>query len=238
MARDEALARTLDAGEGVLRLYRWDPPTLSFGRNEPARGIYLPERGAEEGIAFVRRPTGGRAVLHHRELTYALALPVRALGGLKKSYNLVNRGLLEGLVDLGAPVELAGRTGRTPGPDAGPCFREPAEGEVTARGRKLVGSAQVRMGGNLLQHGSIILEGSQDVVGRLRTDPAPVPPPATLRALLGTLPAVEDLVRALREGLARVLGGTWAEGSYREKEEVAARELEPHYQDPEWTWRY
>ncbi len=237
MARDEALARCLEEGEGVLRLYRWDPPTLSFGRNEPARGLFRRDAAREEGIAFVRRPTGGRAVLHSLELTYGLAVPLRALGGLKATYRLVNRGLLEGLKTLGAPVCLAGPEGSSLPPDAGPCFREPAEGEVTADGRKLIGSAQVRLGRSLLQHGSLILDGDQDVVRRLRADPEPVPPPATLRSLLGTLPSLEELQRALREGLSRTLGGTWETDGYRPREERAARELEDHYRDPAWTWR-
>ena len=61
MARDHALTETLKGGEGVLRLYRWDPPTISFGRNEPSRGLFLEEKAREEGVEFVRRPTGGRA---------------------------------------------------------------------------------------------------------------------------------------------------------------------------------
>ncbi|MFC1791226.1 octanoyltransferase, partial [Gemmatimonadota bacterium] len=106
MARDHALALKLLPGEGVLRLYGWDPPTVSFGRNEPGRGLYLEDCAREEGVAFVRRPTGGRAVLHHQELTYALVFPVGAFGGLKRSYRLINQGLLAGLEGLGAGVEL------------------------------------------------------------------------------------------------------------------------------------
>ncbi len=77
MARDHGLAASLRSGEGVLRLYQWDLPTVSFGRNEPAKGLYLEEMAKKEGVAFVRRPTGGRAVLHHQELTYALVFPGR-----------------------------------------------------------------------------------------------------------------------------------------------------------------
>lgn len=237
MARDHALAAHVQAGEGVLRLYRWDPPTISFGRHEPSRGRYSEDEAREAGVAFVRRPTGGRAVLHHLELTYALAFPLGTFGGLKKAYRAINRGLLEGLRLLGAGVELASDTGPSLPPDAGPCFRRPAEGEVMALGRKLIGSAQVRMGEAVLQHGSIILDGDQALLGRLRHDDEPVPPPATLKTLMGRVPEERVLADHLVKGLARTLGGAWEEGGWGEKEKMAIQELEAHYLDPGWTWK-
>jgi lipoate-protein ligase A len=237
MARDHALATSLKEGEGVLRLYRWSPPTISFGRNEPSRGLYREDVAREEGIGFVRRPTGGRAVLHHEELTYALVFPLEASGGSKASYRRINEGLLAGIQALGAAAELAAASGRSLPPDAGPCFRQPAEGEVTALGRKLIGSAQVRMGESVLQHGSIILEGDQGFLRRVRGDSEEVPPPATLRSLLGVLPELDALAGALRLGLATVLGGSWREDGFREDEKRAAEALGDHYLDPEWTWR-
>jgi lipoate-protein ligase A len=237
MARDHALALSLSPGEGALRLYTWDPPTVSFGRNEPSRGIYSVGRAREEGVAYVRRPTGGRAVLHHRELTYGIVFPLGSFGGLKESYRKINRGLLKGLELLGAAVELAEARGPSLPPDAGPCFREPAAGEVTALGRKLIGSAQVRMGANVLQHGSLILDGDQDVLRRLRSEEEPVPPPATLRSVLGTVPEFGALGGFLVRGLEEVLGGEWTPGDYAEEERLAAEGLEAHYQDEEWTWK-
>lgn len=237
MARDHALAVCLKAGEGVLRLYRWAPPTVSFGRNEPAAGIYSLERAEREGLAYVRRPTGGRAVLHHQELTYALCFPVGLFGGLKKAYRVINKGLLVGLQKLGAAVQLAADTGPSLPPDAGPCFRQPAEGEVTALGRKLIGSAQVKMDDSVLQHGSIILDGNQDVLRRLRGEEDPVPAPATLRSLLGVIPDLPLLEQCLQEGLAETLGGLWTKDEYRVDEKMAAEELVAHYDDADWTWR-
>ena len=237
MARDHALARELREGAGVFRLYRWDAPTISFGRNEPSRGRYDLEKAQEAGVAFVRRPTGGRAVLHYRELTYALIFPVKTLGGLKAAYRLINAGLLAGVQALGAAAELAHPSGPSPPPDAGPCFRQPAEGEVTAQGRKLIGSAQVRVGGAVLQHGSIIMDGDQSILRDLRGDDEEVPPPATLSGLLGYLPEVEVLARALLGGLELTLGGEWASDSWTEAERLASEELEGHYSDVDWTWR-
>ncbi len=237
MARDHALARCLPPGEGVVRFYRWISPTVSFGRNEPARGLYREEEALRAGVGFVRRPTGGRAVLHHQELTYALVFPLGSLGGLKESYRIINRGLLEGLHLLGAAATLAKDTGPSLPPDAGPCFRQPAEGEVTALGRKLIGSAQVRLDHCILQHGSLILDGDQDLLGRFRVGDGVVPPPATLRSLLGRVPDPESLASALQEGLVATLGGSWIRGTFRAEEDAAALDLEPHYLDREWTWR-
>src|SRR5690606_669373 len=103
------------------------------------------------------RPTGGREVLHDRELTYAVVVPLRAFGGLRALHRLVNGALVEALRSLGVAADLAPPDGRALRPDAGPCFGGPAEGEVTVGGRKLIGSAQVRVGGAVLQHGSLRL---------------------------------------------------------------------------------
>jgi lipoyl(octanoyl) transferase len=237
MARDHALTLFLGTDEGVLRLYRWDPPAVSFGRNEPSRGLYSQEAASGEGVSLVRRPTGGRAVLHHQELTYCLVFGAGCFGGPRRSYRLINQGLLLGLRSLGAGAELAVGTGPALPPDAGPCFRAPAEGEVTALGRKLVGSAQVRLGDRILQHGSLILDGDQGALGRIRLDGADVDPPATVRSLLGRVPDLDLLATSLEQGLGSVLGGQWRAGRFREAEEGAARELEAHYLDPHWTWR-
>jgi lipoate-protein ligase A len=212
-------------------------PTVSFGKNEPSRGLYALDEAERQGVAFVRRPTGGRAVLHHLELTYAMVFPVRSFSGLKKAYRLINQGLGRGLKLLGATVQLASPSGRGLPPDAGPCFREPTEGEVTALGRKLVGSAQVRIGPAVLQHGSIILDGDQGLLGRLRRDGQRVPPPATLRSVLGDMPEGQLLRSSIQKGFEEVLGGVWEEGEYRSDEKMAAGGLERHYGDAGWTWR-
>lgn len=237
MARDHALALSLRDGEGALRFYRWNPPTISFGRNEPAADRYAREKALMEGVAFVRRPTGGRAVLHDQELTYALVFPVGFFGGLKKAYRAINQGLLAGLRKLGAAVRLADSSGPSLRPDAGPCFRQPAEGEVMARGRKLIGSAQVRIGTTILQHGSILLDGDQKLLSRLRGNVEGASPPATLRSVLGGVPDVALLRASLLQGLEETLGGSWGMDAYRSHEKMAAERLEAHYEDPGWTWR-
>ena len=249
MARDHALAQALDGAgaagsdRAVLRLYRWSAPTLSLGRNEPARARFDPARLAAAGVDVVRRPTGGRAVLHDRELTYAVALPARALGGVRDAYVAVNRGLRRGLASLGVPAEIAGDGGGEPppGPDAGPCFREPAPGELVAAGRKLVGSAQARVGGTLLQHGSILVADDQDRIASLvrptEADAAPEGTPATLTALLdGDVPSWEQLERAVVDGLREELGGRWEEEPAAVDPALESEMLE-RYRSDGWTWR-
>ena len=237
MALDHALARELIEGGAWLRLYRWERPTLSFGRNEPAAGLYDVDEGEALGVDFVRRPTGGRAVLHDQELTYAVVVEVGAFGGLRETYRRINEALVAGLTEVGAPAELAVATGPVPSVDAGACFDVPADGEVMADGRKLVGSAQVRIGRAILQHGSIILGGDQSVIGRLGPG-GPMPaPPATLGQLLGAPPARSDLEAALLEGFRRCMGGSWRADEPGSKERQAVAELDAQYRDPAWTWR-
>ena len=235
MALDHALTLALARGAGIMRLYTWTRPTVSFGRNEPARDHYSSGRAGEMQTDFVRRPTGGRAVLHDDELTYMIAVPARATGGARETYRRVNRGLAMGIRSLGVEVDLE-PDGATPGLDAGPCFQGPAGGELVAGGRKLVGSAQARIGSALLQHGSIILGGDPSPVwdryGGYRWQPA-----ANLHDLAPGL-HLDALRKALVEGVAETMGGAWTSGGLDEGELSAARTLEQErYGTEEWTWR-
>src|SRR4249919_3786115 len=106
MALDEALLeRASVSGAAVLRVYTWSKPTISFGRNQAACGTYDPGRARERGIAVVRRPTGGRSLLHHREITYSVTAPA-TVGGLSETYQRINALLLNSLRRLGVPAEL------------------------------------------------------------------------------------------------------------------------------------
>ncbi|MEX2465840.1 MAG: hypothetical protein WD995_02955 [Gemmatimonadota bacterium] len=227
MALDHALAEACaDAaadGSAALRLYEWAEPTVSFGRNEPGARVAAAE-------AYVRRPTGGRAVLHHRELTYAVVVPERALGGPRAVYRAVNEALVEGLRLLGADVTLAG-DGPALRPDAGPCFDEPAAGEVVASGGKLVGSAQVRMDGALLQHGSILIEDDQAALGS-----ASAARPLVRLVAGVTVGEVRD---AVEEGFRRRFAGArWHAGRYGGALLAAAdRHQKERYGNDDWTWR-
>jgi lipoate-protein ligase A len=161
------LDRAEQQGETWLRLYRWDPPCLSFGRHEPAVRRYDVDRIAELGLQTVRRPTGGRAVWHERELTYAVAGPCSMFGSLREAYAKIHSLMVEALRALGVTARLAPRTATAP-LNAGACFGHPVGGEVLVNGQKVVGSAQLRQGTALLQHGSILLHDDQHRVTALQ----------------------------------------------------------------------
>lgn len=236
MALDQALAECLDGDQAVLRFYGWVRPTISFGRNERAQGLYSLTRARELGVDFVRRPTGGRAVLHEREVTYSVVAPLRALGGPRDAYARINHAIAVGLEGLGASVELS-RGGAVLPLDAGPCFQSPADGEVTVGGRKLVGSAQARVDGAMLQHGSIILSGDQALLEELTTRKVVSPRPATLRELVAGVGA-EEVSFAVASAMRDALGGEWIDAGYRSLEMERARELQSaRYAQQSWTWR-
>jgi len=240
MAVDEALAASVAAGgDPVLRFYRWEPACLSLGRNQPARGRYDLEALAAAGIDVVRRPTGGRAVLHRRELTYSVAAPEAMFGGPRQAYAAINRALVAGLRRLGAAAELQPPGGRAPPPSLAPCFAEPVEGEVVAGGRKLVGSAQRRLGGTLLQHGSLPLHDDQSLVATFVVggDPAAAEaPPAALVEVLGREPAWPELTAALAAGWEDALGAVLAPSELSAEEREAAGAAMERYAGPAWTW--
>ena len=239
MATDVALLeRARATGECVLRIYEWSRPTLSLGRNQTARGHYDLERARSEGIDFVRRPTGGRAVLHHRELTYSVTAPAAALGEARASYARINRLLLAALRSLGVDASVAARRGSAVTPGVVPCFDVPAEGEITAGGGKLVGSAQWRDAAAMLQHGSILLGDDQPITASLLRVPAPPPPPAaTLRALLGRAPTAADLAAAVEDAIVTMEdpdASPLVVDTALERRIAMERE---HFLDEQWTWR-
>lgn len=244
MSVDEALMRSAQReGRATLRFYRWEPGCLSFGRNQSARGAYDAAAAEARGIDVVRRPTGGRAVYHHRELTYSVTAPASLWGSLRDTYCRINRALAHGLGTVGVPVACAGDRlppGGSPRPTARACFRDPLPGEVTAAGRKLIGSAQWRDGGALLQHGSILLQDEQAVVEQLRTQQTGTSAASgaiSLSELLGRPPGAEALVPALARGFEAEFGLAVQPGELDEAERGSASGLEARYADPTWTWR-
>jgi lipoyl(octanoyl) transferase len=240
MAVDEALMEAVRHGDPpVLRIYRWAPRCLSLGRNQPAAGMYDQERLASRGISVVRRLTGGRAVLHDRELTYSAIVREGELGSPRATYSLINQALVAGLRELGVDAELKPRSGRSPAPSLAPCFRDPAEGEVVTGGRKLIGSAQYRRDGVVLQHGSLLLEDDQREVPGLLLEPAgePSPAPAVLADHLSPLPSWHELTKALMRGWELTIGMTVRLQEVPETDAARATELAGRYADMAWTWR-
>ena len=239
MALDEILLhRAAASGEAVLRVYAWSGPTLSLGRNQPAREEYDAAALRENGVAVVRRLTGGRAVLHDREVTYSVTAPDSFGAALRDAYLRINQILVHGLRALGVDAAIATPAGRAPVPSIAPCFEEPTEGELVLGGRKLVGSAQYREGGALLQHGSILVDDDQLLVAALlRTPAAPPPPPATLHEALGRVPGLDEVASALfaavREREDADASTLACDHPFSEQVTAAAE----RYRDDRWTWR-
>lgn len=164
MAIDQAIAEACVAGESLptLRFYRWHPPAVSLGRHQSVGDVNL-EAIAARGYELVRRPTGGRAILHTDELTYSVAgaeSEPRLSGGVMDAYLRLSNALLAGLEMLQVvAVDKAAGTVRA-GPNvSAACFEVPSAYEITAGGRKLLGSAQSRRAGYVLQHGTLPLVG-------------------------------------------------------------------------------
>ena len=203
MALDSALLGRAAAGEigPTLRLYAWSPPAVSVGRfqRETARidWAYCRARGWEA----VRRPTGGRALLHQHELTYAIVLPAETLGGagVRSSYAALNELLAAGLARLASGIApdaaATSRAGASPN-----CFRHLAAADLGVAAGKCVGSAQARRGGALLQHGSVILEADRDAWARLFGDAGAL---VSLNEARGRRVSWEETRDALAEGFAR-----------------------------------
>jgi lipoyl(octanoyl) transferase len=239
MALDEALmARARRTGETVLRVYAWARPTLSFGRNQRAVGLYREQTLAERGIGVVRRPTGGRALLHHREITYSVTAPCDDNGTLLTEYGRINALLCTALGSLGVPVVVATPSARAPAPSAAPCFAEPSRGELTLHGRKLVGSAQWRDRGAMLQHGSILIDDDQSSIGALLREPvAQTPAPATLRDAMGRAPVMAEVGDALFCAVRSLADPHATPLEIDHDLTRAATEIAARYRDDEWTWR-
>jgi lipoate-protein ligase A len=163
MAVDQAIMEAVAEGRvpPTLRFYAWELACLSLGYTQPAADADA-DRLRARGWQLVRRMTGGRAILHADELTYSVAVqaddPIVA-GDIVASYRYLSRALLDALQQLGVEV-AADKLTRTHPDSKGPvCFEVPSHYEITAGGKKLVGSAQVRKFGAVLQHGSIPLSG-------------------------------------------------------------------------------
>jgi lipoyl(octanoyl) transferase len=243
MAVDHALLESVQRGGApVLRLYAWEPACLSFGRNQHAAGIYDEARLRHAGLDVVRRPTGGLAVLHHRELTYCVLAPAPLLGGPRTTYVTINEALVQGLSRLGVAAAVAAGAD-APDPRrqaANPCFDAPAGGEVTAGGRKLVGSAQRCEQRAILQHGSILLGGSQAAILELlaqRAQPVAGVGAVTIADILGSEPGLEEVAAAMAAGFEQRCGICLAPDVLTRDEAVRARQLEDVYGAPSWTWR-
>jgi lipoate-protein ligase A len=176
MAVDEYLfAASQKEGATFLRFYRWERPTASLGYSQTAARAADLDFCRANGIDIVRRMTGGKLVLHHRELTYSLASADADLftDTLRESYRRISLGLVRGLELMGLEAGLAPSSPPEYVRGTMPCFAFPARDEVEIGGLKIVGSAQKRTGAAFLQHGSVPLEKDEDLLKGAARSEAP-----------------------------------------------------------------
>ena len=160
MALDEAILQHHIRGEvpPTLRVFRWSQPSISLGRFQSIEREIEEERCLQQGVALVRRPTGGRAVYHRDEFTYSIVIGKRegVPTGVVAAYAYLAQGLLAALKDLGVQAELSDeRVSKHP---SAACFASSTQADLTSSGFKLIGSAQVWKDESLLQQGSLPLD--------------------------------------------------------------------------------
>ena len=210
MACDLALmAAARSEGVGFLRVYEWSVPTVSFGRHERTSGVYSAGALAELGLAAVRRPTGGRALLHSREVTYSVTMPIGDEWPWTAAYDRVNALLLNAMLALNIPARVVGpardspvdtpseteaaahttvressltalKPVTTPHSESHVCFSGVAPGEIAIGTRKLVASSVWRERGAYLQHGSVLIHDDQHRLIPLLAPAASKPEPAAV----------------------------------------------------------
>ncbi len=248
MAMDEAILRAVAAElvPPTLRLYAWEPPCLSLGQAQSCGEVDW-EACAARGYTVVRRPTGGRAILHTDELTYSVTAredEPRVQGGIVESYRRLSEGLIEGLRLMGVPGIEAHHPEQSANNTAqGPvCFEVPSTYEVTVAGKKLVGSAQVRREGVMLQHGTLPLTGDITRICDVLTahpDPLRVRARAsTVEGVLGRTVSFDEAAEAIAGGFTSVLNVELRPGELSSLERAWADELKcAKYATDEWNRR-
>jgi lipoate-protein ligase A len=256
MAIDEALMLAVQQGAAppTLRLYAWQPACLSIGAFQSVSGDIDTQACADRGVDWVRRPTGGRAILHDREITYSVAARQdneRIAGDVMESYRRISQGLLHGLRLLGVKADLA-PSAIAPVPSGAPkpaaCFAAPSQHEIMVGGRKIIGSAQRRQGVVLLQHGSLLLDLNVDKLMSLLRFPSQderaritarvCAESVTLSGLLARSVTYGEVAQALATGFAAALDIELAPGSLSAwEEEQTARLRRDKYMADAWRFR-
>lgn len=253
MAVDEAILEHIHHGESqpTLRLYAWEPACLSLGHAQSYKDVDM-ERVKANGWEVVRRVTGGRAILHTDELTYSVTgsaeEPVLA-GGVLESYNRLAQALLFAIRDLSIPVEIKEHEGGHTQQNLNPvCFEVPSTYEITADGKKLIGSAQARKKEGVLQHGSLPLTGDltricdalvfNDEPARKHAAERLLARATTVESVTGTKTDWETAAQAFVKGFEAQLGIRFQRGEMSQSELKRSEELVTEkYANPAWTER-
>ena len=250
MAADEAILEAVGRGDSLptMRLYAWEPACLSLGYAQPITDVDIP-RLHEHGWEVVRRPTGGRAVLHTDELTYSVIGPPdepRLAGTVLESYRRLAGALVEALNLLSMRVEVSPNSATSPGKTTNPvCFEVPSTYEITVGGKKLIGSAQARRKEGVLQHGSLPLTGDltrilrvlafPDETARERAASRLLERATTVEAALGRRVSWDEAARAYVAAFQSTLRLEFQPGELSLEEKNRTEELvRVKYGHPSW----
>jgi lipoyl(octanoyl) transferase len=239
MAVDEALMESagIPGAPATVRLYSFAPPTLSVGRFQRTKGVFNLGLLESDEVEFVRRPSGGQAVLHSSELTYSVVIGRHSLSGVGKRsvYRLIVPVLLGGLARLAIPGKETEGGAVSRDPD---CFAVAGEYEIdTNEGRKLIGSAQMVSRTSVLQHGSIPLDSSYRAISRYIDRGAVGNSSSSLAEELGREVPLSEAMTAYAKGIAEDLGAVDADLTPSEKKR-AEELLANQYGRDEWNRKY
>lgn len=256
MAVDAAILEEVGRGEVLptLRLYAWDSPCLSLGYAQPIGDADCSMLDSL-GWGIVRRPTGGRAILHADELTYAVIAPKgepRLAGGVIASYRRISLALLNALRALGLPVQAASpaapKAKDSLDREEAVCFQHPSDYEITVGGKKLIGSAQSRKKEGVLQHGTLPLHGDLTRITQVLSFPSEekrsqaaarlLEKATTVEMVLGYRVDWEDAAETFAAAFRETLNLSLVEGELTADEKQRAQELvKEKYAQPAWTER-
>ena len=252
MAVDEAILEHAGRGDVLptLRLYAWTPACLSLGYAQPYADVDQP-RLAVHGWDVVRRPTGGRAILHTDELTYSVCTspqePVME-GTVLESYNRLAQALVMACQSLDLPVSMEQHAPPVAATKGAVCFEVPSAYEIVLSGKKLIGSAQARKREGILQHGSLPLHGDltrivqalafEDELLRENAAARLLKRATTAETYLQRVIPWETAAQAVVGAFQTELGLTFERGELSSAEKTRAEELvQTKYAHPDWTER-
>jgi lipoate-protein ligase A len=253
MAVDEALLESVSSHHQppTLRLYDWQPYTLSLGQAQPAGDANL-NALQTRGWDLVRRPTGGRAILHADELTYSVTAPIEnsiLRGNVVESYRRISNALVEALRLIGLCVDSKPKKTEEAHLSKDPvCFQFPSDYEITYMDKKVVGSAQARKKGGILQHGSIPLHGDITRIIEVLNNPEEEEKKlarenlfdraSTIEESLGMCVSWSDMATAMRRGFEEKLGINFFPGNLSKDElNLAVKIHREKYNHRDWTFR-